>query len=177
MYFQHNTVYGNETDPNQVSMQDCGEIQLYSSLTTEVSGNLTQSTAATGCGGNTIYNYTVQNGDGTDHVYSNFGYSSLGNNTAVFENAGFFFGPNNTFADPAFANPTDPGAPSCSGKVSVPDCMATVIANFTPMNVAAKGYGYQVPSSTSVYNPLFPQWLCNVNLPSGLVSMGCQTGP
>jgi hypothetical protein len=55
--------------------------------------------------------------------------------------------------------------------------MSTVIANFTPTNAAAMAYGYQVPSSTPVYDPLFPQWLCNVNLPSGLVTMGCQTGP
>jgi hypothetical protein len=56
--------------------------------------------------------------------------------------------------------------------------MATVIADFAPMNVEAKGYGYQIPSSTPAYDPLFPQWLCGVtNLPTGLVTMGCQTSP
>jgi hypothetical protein len=55
--------------------------------------------------------------------------------------------------------------------------MATVIANFTPTNAAAVRYGYQTPSSTQVSDPLFPKWLCNVNLPSGLVTLGCQTGP
>jgi hypothetical protein len=54
--------------------------------------------------------------------------------------------------------------------------MTTVIANFTPTAAGAGAYGYQIPSSASVYDPLFPQWLCNVNLPSGLVTMGCVTG-
>jgi hypothetical protein len=52
--------------------------------------------------------------------------------------------------------------------------MATVITNFRPTNQATWGYGYQIPSSTQTYDPLFPQWLCNVNLPAGLVTMGCK---
>jgi hypothetical protein len=51
--------------------------------------------------------------------------------------------------------------------------MATVIANYTPTVAAAKAYGYQQPSSTSVSDPLFPKWLCSVNLPAGLVTKGC----
>jgi hypothetical protein len=52
--------------------------------------------------------------------------------------------------------------------------MATVIANFTPTAPAAKSYGYQIPSTTSIYDPLYPQWLCGVtNLPAGLVTPGC----
>jgi hypothetical protein len=51
--------------------------------------------------------------------------------------------------------------------------MATVIANFTPTAAAAKAYGYQTPSTSSTSDPLFPQWLCNVNLPAGLITMGC----
>ena len=51
--------------------------------------------------------------------------------------------------------------------------MATMIANFTPTTAAAKAYGYQIPSTSPTSDPLFPQWLCNVNLPPGLVTMGC----
>jgi hypothetical protein len=51
--------------------------------------------------------------------------------------------------------------------------MAKVIANFKPTATAAAGYGYQTPSAAQVYDPLFPQWLCNVKLPSGLVTLGC----
>ena len=46
---------------------------------------------------------------------------------------------------------------------------------FTPTVAAAKKYGYQVPSSVSIYDPLYPQWLCGVTLPSGLVTPGCLT--
>jgi len=42
--------------------------------------------------------------------------------------------------------------------------MATVIANFKPTTAAAQPYGYQVPSTVPNSDPLFPQWLCNVNL-------------
>ncbi|MGC2661451.1 MAG: hypothetical protein WA324_26150, partial [Bryobacteraceae bacterium] len=56
------------------------------------------------------------------------------------------------------------------------NCMATVIANFTPTNSSAKAYGYQTPVSTPVTNSLFPTWLCNVGLPSGLVSTPCVPG-
>jgi hypothetical protein len=59
----------------------------------------------------------------------------------------------------------------------VPACMASVIANFTPTNSAVVGYGYQIPSPNQDYDLLFPQWLCNVSLPSGLVTMGCKTAP
>jgi hypothetical protein len=45
--------------------------------------------------------------------------------------------------------------------------MATGIGNFKPANSAALGYGYQIPSGTAIYDPLFPQWLSNLNLPSG----------
>jgi hypothetical protein len=51
--------------------------------------------------------------------------------------------------------------------------MATVISDFTPTAGGAAGYGYQIPSVTPTFDPLFPQWLCNVNLPAGLVTMGC----
>jgi hypothetical protein len=70
-------------------------------------------------------------------------------------------------------NAKAPGAPSCGSASSVPNCMADVIANFTPTTAAAKAYGYQIPISGNMYDPLFPQWLCNVNLPAGLVTMGC----
>ena len=44
------------------------------------------------------------------------------------------------------------------------------------MASAAAAYGYQAPSLVQTFDPLFPQWLCNVNLPAGLVTMGCVTG-
>lgn len=63
--------------------------------------------------------------------------------------------------------------PSCGGFANVPACMEALIANFKPLTQGALSYGYQQPSAEQVYDPLFPQWLCGVNLPSGLVTMGC----
>jgi len=51
--------------------------------------------------------------------------------------------------------------------------MATVISNFTPTAGGISAYGYQPVSNTSISDPLFPAWLCNVNLPPGLVTPGC----
>jgi hypothetical protein len=179
IYLRHNTTYGNEDSANRHSNPNCAEIPLDKSLNTEVFANLDQVTASTGCNGNTLYLYYVSNGNGTDNIYNNYGYNSDEANTGSANSTGFSFGPNNTLTtSPAFANPTNPGAPSCGSYSSVPACMAAVIANFTPTNPTAMGYGYQIPSSTPVYDPLFPQWLCSVtNLPAGLVTMGCQTSP
>ena len=50
--------------------------------------------------------------------------------------------------------------------------MATMVANFTPGG-GASSYGYQIPSTTSITDPLYPAWLCSVSLPAGLVTPGC----
>jgi hypothetical protein len=176
LYLRHNTLWDNSVDANQNQVY-CGELELAYARNVEEFLNLAQTSSATGCGANLLYAYYVGGGDGTDHVDGNFGFSSSGQKASIDSSPGFSYGPNNIFSDPQFANPVAPGAPNCSGTASVPACMAQVISNFMPINAAAKGYGYQVPSSTSLYDPLFPQWLCNVNLPAGLVTMGCQTGP
>jgi hypothetical protein len=176
IYFRHNTTYGNNTDVNQPNHGPCGEIEVNTVSDTEVFLNLAQQFFNVGCGGATNYAYFVTSGDTTDHVYLSYGYSAAGNNTGVANNGGgFAFGPNNVLGtNPSFANPVDPPAPSCGSFASVPACMATVIANFTPTNAAAAAYGYQQVSTTSRYDPLYPQFLCTVtNLPTGLVTPGC----
>lgn len=75
--------------------------------------------------------------------------------------------------NPSLTSPAVPPAPSCGSSSSVPNCMATVITNFTPTTGGTTTYGYQTPSGTATFDPLFPQWLCNVNLPAGLVTSGC----
>ena len=156
----------------------CGEILIDSSGFVQAYGNLTQTGAAVGCyqGTSTLYNYVVSRSTATVEVYDNFGYSAAGNNTDIQSSNGFAtYGPNNVFGiDPAFVSTAKPGAPSCGSANSVTSCMASLIANFTPTNTAAKGYGYQIPNSTPVHDPLYPQWLCSVtNLPTGLVTPGC----
>ena len=177
VYIRHNTTYGNNTQTGQSNVGICGEITINASSAAKVYGNLTETTATGGCAGNAIYAYAVLNGGATDKLYNNYGYDASSHNIGVYNSAGFVPGPKNTFGDPSFANPVDPGAPSCGSASSVPNCMAKVIANFTPTAARAAAYGYQPVQSGNVIDPLFPQWLCNLNLPPGLVTMGCQAGP
>lgn len=182
VYLVNNTVYGNAKDSNQNGPDNCGQITLATNpnqvLATQVYNNLAVTDQANGgqCGsGNPKYTLSISEGNGTDHIDHNFGYSTAGNNTQNVSSIGFSYGPNNIFGtNPGLASVADPGAPSCRGYANVPACMATVIANFTPTKAAAIGYGYQVPSSNPVYDPLFPQWLCSVRyFPTGLVTLGC----
>jgi hypothetical protein len=115
----------------------------------------------------------VANSNATDKYQDNWLYSAAGNNMFSSNNDSFAFGTQNTGTNPAFTSTTIPGAPSCAGAANVPACMATLVANLKPSMNSALSYGYQPPSSAQVYDPLFPQWLCGVNLPPGLVTMGC----
>jgi hypothetical protein len=174
IYIRHNTTYGNET--GAVNGAICSEIGLQASLSSEVLENLSMTSASTGCNGTvSLYVLAVSSSDSTDNVHNNFGYSAVGNNTGLTgANNGFSYATTNVFgSNPSFANAVDPGAPSCGSVSSVPNCMATVVASFTPQSAMAALHGYQVPSSIQTYDPLFPQWLCNIQLPAGLVTMGC----
>jgi hypothetical protein len=173
IYFRHNTVWGNNLDAHN-DAGDCDEVLVNKSYATEVSFNISASNAAAGCFGHPIYAYYVHSGGSTDGVYSNVGWSKAGNHDGSASSTGFAYGPSNLFGtNPSFANAVAPGPPTCGNATSVPDCMATVVADFKPTNASAVGYGYQKPSSAPTYDPLFPQWLCSVNLPVGLVTMGC----
>jgi hypothetical protein len=175
IYFTHNTVAYNNVGPSIDT--DCGEIELSTTVTTQVTMNLVDAPSQYCYGGSSITQYgeiVAGYATSTNHIYSDFIYSSYGNAIDTTNNPGFVAGPGNvTGTNPSFANPVKPGAPNCSGYATTTACMATVIANFTPTNMAAVSYGYQVPSSAPVNDPLFPQWLCNVNLPIGLVTLGC----
>lgn len=172
IFIKQNTTYGNARG-STTNAPLCGEIIISLSDNSQVYQNLAITDAATGCAGSTLYAYQVNFGNAQSSVYSNYGYSATENNTGE-NSGGFIFGPNNVFGtSPGFVNPSDPGVPNCEGFASVPACMARVIANFTPTNPVAAPYGYQVPKTVQTYDPLFPQWLCNVNLPPGLVTRGC----
>jgi hypothetical protein len=173
VYIRHNTTYGNQT--GSINANPCAEINLHQSLSSEVYGNLAQATSNTCHGSVSEYALGSANDNTTDIFHSNYIYSSAGDNV----NSGSATVTNNTSGtNPNFFNPVMPSAPSCGSYSTVPACMATVIANFTPTTTAAKAYGYQTTSSTPIYDPLFPQWLCSVtNLPRGLITMGCPTAP
>jgi hypothetical protein len=187
VYFRHNTMYGNWTDSNQ-NVQTCGQFLLegYPALPansidlTQAYLNLAEPSGSIepACGSNPAYAYYVYNVNSTNKIYANLAYSSAGNNTESSSSSGFSYGPDNVVGtNPGFVNPVDPGAPSCGAASSVPNCMATLISHFTPTTTSIAGYGYQIPLTTQNYDPLFPQWLCNTNLPAGLVSMGCNIAP
>jgi hypothetical protein len=173
-YIQNNTTQGNNDDPIQQFCQGNGEITITSAYNVQVINNLTQTSSAKGCSGYPIYALSVSQGNATDVVNNNFAYGLSGNNTFLYSSGSFAYGAGNiTGISPSFANPTIPSAPFCGGTANVPACMETLIANFTPLTPGALSYGYQQPGTEQVNDPLFPQWLCGVNLPPGLVTMGC----
>jgi hypothetical protein len=190
IYVHNNTSYGNFINTNQ-NASDCGQIEIVGypftgsgsqNKYTEVYGNIAANEYATseGCNNQPMYAYQFGNVDATSVLYNSMGWSPGGNNVGLLGTTTGFTQLNNTYGiNPNFPSPFTnndlPPAPSCSGTTSVINCMATLIAGYTPTNpaVVSTGYGYQPPSSVSVYDPLFPQWLCNVNLPPGLVTMGC----
>jgi hypothetical protein len=174
IFYLYNTSAHNLTATNS-STTTCGDVTTLSSSYTTISNNLIETGASLGCQGKShaAYAVAVNAADSTDTVALNWLYSAAGYNTTSISSTGFTFGTNFTGTDPGFANPVDPGQPNCAGKASTVDCMSTVIANYKPANSAAKAFGYQMPQNSSVKDPLFPQWLCNADLPSGLVTMGC----
>ncbi len=180
VYILNNTTYGNDGDTNMYD-GECGEITIQSSSNTEVYSNISRTITATGCGANPNYAFYLAGSDNTNHVYQDMGYSAAGyNNICSGTCTGFLLGPNNVFGtDPDFvsAPASNPGAPSCGTYSSVSACMAPIIADFVARAPGATGSGYQATRTTQVNDPLFPQWLCNANLPSGTVTMGCLTGP
>jgi len=175
IYIKQNTTYGNNTDTHMSSF--CGEIGAnVVSGNVSISGNITATSGSHTGNGSPWYDYIMGGSDTSVQITSGIAYDGPGGGNYCNSIDGGSFSCNAatlTFLDPGFPNPMNPGAPNCGGKSSVPDCMAAVIAGYTPANPAAKGYGYQIPSTTPAFDPLFPKWLCNVTLPPGLVTMGC----
>jgi hypothetical protein len=178
IYVRNNTMWGNNADKNQ-DISFCGEFSIDAASNVRAYSNLSATNSPDGCGNHPIYAYYVAaSPTTTDSVYQNWGYAASGTNAGEASSAGFSYGPNNIFGtSPDFTNPVAPAAPSCRNYSSVPACMQQVVTNFAPRNKAAASFGYQVPSTTPINDPLFPQWLCNVNLPEGLVTPGCLSAP
>jgi len=174
IYARNNTMWGNNLDKNQ-DISYCGEFSIDAASNVLAYSNLSVTNSPDGCGNHPIYAYYVaESPTTTDSVSKNWGYAASGTNAGEASSNGFSYSSNNSFGtNPNFANPVAPAAPSCGNYSSVPDCMKAVVTNFTPKNEAAANFGYQVPSTTPIYDPLFPRWLCNVKLPEGLVTPGC----
>jgi hypothetical protein len=175
IHMRHNTLWGNNADANEPSGY-CGQSVVGQAVDVQQYLNIAVTAAAKACDGYASYSFFVWNGGSTDIIDNNVAWSASGTFYQATNSRAFAIGLNNLLrANPNLANPAVPQAPKCGGYSSVSTCAAGlgIISNFTPMNAAVAGYGYQAASSTNVYDPLFPQWLCNVNLPPGLVTMGC----
>jgi hypothetical protein len=179
IYIKHNTVYGNNTDPH-LNLYDSGELWISEAGLVKATGDLITAKSATEAGGNNLlYAMSVVDSQSTNSVSGEWAYGLSGQNKVVYGTAGSPFGTNVLGTSPEFSNPVKPGAPSCGGYASVPACMATVIADYTPKASGAAAYGYQPVSNVSVTDSLFPQWLCtatgvlDANIPSGLITPGC----
>jgi hypothetical protein len=175
IYIVNNTSYGNNFDTNLDSSW-CGEIVLQQSDKVQVSNNITRTNAAKGCGGNANYGLYVAEGDSTDVMATNFAYGMSGQNAGQNASTGFSFASSNILGvDPQFVNPTttNRGAPSCAGFGSVAECMASTFAGFLPQASSAVGMGVLPSGGTATSDPLFPSWLCNVSLPTGLIPNHC----
>jgi hypothetical protein len=194
VYIYNNTAYGNFINTNQ-GASNCAQIEDVGYPTTspsnqnrytEVYRNIAANEYGTsqGCNNQPIYAFSFGNVDSTNVGYSNIGYSPANNNVQLLGTTTGLVQLNNSYGvNPNFPAPYTnnflPPAPSCGSNTSVINCMAYLIAGYTPttLSVLQSGYGYQPPSSVVTYDPLFPQFLCNnPNMPTGLVTMGCLTG-
>jgi Chitobiase/beta-hexosaminidase C-terminal domain len=175
IYMQGNTLYGNNSQATQAYCSGNGDLAVYNGSDITLTDNLVQTNGATMCSSaQPKYAISISTANATVIVNNNYASGTSGNNTFSYGSGSFAFGSGNVIGtNPSFANPVNPGAPSCGGSANVPACMANLIANFTPTNAAAKNFGYQQPSATSAFDPLYPQWLCSVTLPAGLVTKGC----
>jgi hypothetical protein len=175
IYIRYNTLYGDRRDMNQIFCSGNGDLTLNTVSNVDTSFNLIYTGYPTGCEGNPTYAINVSAGNATDTITNTFASGVNGYDTFFYNPGSFVLGTGNIIGtDPAFANPVNPGAPSCSGSSSVPTCMQSVISDYTPTVTAAKSFGYQQVSATNTPDPLFPQWLCTASVPSGLITMGCQ---
>lgn len=172
IYIYNNTTWDNQRASALTPDGSYAEIYAYQSYNMTLTKNLAVTNQSTGPQGFAYYAYGCNTCDSSDSIAGNDAYSASGNNYYAVSGSGFSSGTNTTM-NPSYTSATLPGEPSCGSSTSVPNCMSAVISNFRPTAPGASAYGYQIPSTTVVSDPLFPQWVCNVNLPASLVTLGC----
>jgi len=173
IYIAYNTSWNNGINYKQQSDALCSEVLLNSAYEVGEEYNLVTTSSAKQCAGNSIYALSVYGVNGTVWTYDNFAFGYDSQNTSKYAYGTFGWGTSNTLGqDPYLQNAYTPAAPYCAGTGTVANCMGWLMTNFTPNATSAKGYGHQWPG-IKAYNPLFPQWVCNVNLPSGLIAKEC----
>jgi hypothetical protein len=175
VYLVNNTAFGNNTDTH-LNSSWCGEIVLQQSTGVHVTNNISRTNSAKGCGANATYALYVAEGDDTDLLANNFAYGVSGQNAAQNGSPGFSFAANNTLGvDPQFVHSptTNPGPPNCAGSSNTAQCMSSTFAGFATQAPSAAGMGVRPLSGAATSDPLFPAWLCNASLPTGLIPNHC----
>lgn len=173
IYLTYNTSWGNEAKYNQQTNHLCAEVLLNSVYNTQEHHNLIATKSAYECAGNPMYALSVYNVNGTVWIYSNNAFGYNGQNAFKWAYGSFTYDSNNVLGvDPYLDNAYVPSAPSCGGTGTVANCMGWLTTNFLPTVTSAKSYGHQWPGNYS-YDSLFPQWVCNVNIPNDLIKRGC----
>lgn len=177
---RHNTLWGNNrhTVSQFPQPQLCGEYLLNNVVQVAAWDNLSVPGQTTGCGASPIYSFAVNDADGSSSVYWNWAYAAAGTDFISYGSPGFTFGGTNTTGkNPRLSNPSIPGAPNCASSADTPACASSIISAFAPRRRSAKAYGRQTPSLSNSTNPedvnLYPQWMCGVTLPPGLVTPAC----
>jgi hypothetical protein len=169
----YNTLWYNNRDPYTTNLF-CADSLILTAKSTHEYYNIVKTNFITACHNNAVYAYWVYQGDdSTDWVYDNLIDGMNGQNKD--SNPAFSYDSNNTVGeDPEFVNPQVPAAPVCSGKGNVPNCMSGVISNFALKSGSpASGYGRQPVTFTPPGEDQPPHWVCNVGLPSGLITPVC----
>ena len=175
VYVRHVTADVSSFGSNLYGSTFGGEFLLNKTENTHLFGNAAR-TNGSGIGGdsaNQEYASLVMNADQTSIISGNVLWSGTGHYTSLVNSPTFAYGGNST-ANPGFPTPYSPPVePNCSGFATTTACMASVVSTYS---ATLAGYGYQQPSMTPVSDPLFPQWLCNIGIPPGFVTMGCAGG-
>jgi len=169
----NNTVWGNELLSTQQYNHLCAEVLLNSAFNVQENWNLIATKSQTACVGNPNYALSGYEVDGTDWSYGNLAFAYNGQYEYFYWGPNFYATSNVLGVNPYFANAYVPGAPSCGGATNVANCMSWVANNFKPTNSAVTWAGFQTPSYYAASAPLFPTWVCNANLPPGIVTKPC----
>lgn len=171
IYLAQNTTWHNTFGTFLSGATRGGDMIFYSTTSSHALNNISQANTVGigGNGSNPSPAFYVESVDGSSSVTSNNLYSASGNFTQAVSSTGFSFGTNST-TNPSFPSPAAPSAPSCSGQPTTTACMATTIANFA----TTVSLGYKTPIGGSVFDALFPQWLCPAGtVVPGIITMGC----
>lgn len=174
IYISNNTVWGNEQDSAMQPAALCSEILLNSAYNVQERWNLAATKSQKACVNNNTFALSAYDINGSDWVYANLAFAYNSQYTFSWAGPGFGYDKSNVLGvNPSMANPYVPGPPACGGASNATECMQWVVNNVKPTNGAVQWAGYQQPNYSPSNAPLFPWWVCNANIPAGLITKPC----